>query len=139
MRNRLPAGGWSVGGRFEPDPSPGQGKVRFLKGIYEASQAGFSALGRKGKPAEEVAEELCREWLAFESGAGSVDRHLADQILLYLALAHGDSRLTTERITSHLLTNIAIIEQFLPARFSLSRDTGSITVTGMAHSPLATP
>lgn len=125
--------------RFDPAASPGQGNVLFLVGSYRHSRAGFSALGRKGKPAEQVADELCRQWLEFEAGSGSIDRYLADQIVLYLALASGDSYLVTERVTRHLTTNIGIIEHFLPVRFRLDEEDGSIAVTGMAHSCAAKP
>lgn len=89
VRSCLGGEGYAIERLFEPAPSPGQGNVLFLKGEYEKSVAGFSALGKKGKPAERVAEDLCRQFLDFENSNGSVDCHLADQILLYLALARG--------------------------------------------------
>ncbi|HSH13160.1 MAG TPA: RNA 3'-terminal phosphate cyclase, partial [Desulfurivibrionaceae bacterium] len=117
---------------FVPVPSPGQGNVLFLKGEYEESLAGFSALGKRGKPAEQVAEELCRDWLNFESSGSALDKHLADQLLLYLALAGGESFFTTEEITSHLETNLALIESFLPVRFKVDHSARAISVAGAA-------
>jgi RNA 3'-terminal phosphate cyclase (ATP) len=52
---------------------------------------------------------------AFERTGAAVDRHLADQLLLPLALAAGPSRFTTDAVTEHLRTNAAVIQQFLPA------------------------
>ena len=52
---------------------------------------------------------------AFERSDTAVDHHLADQLLLPLALAGGRSRFSTDTITEHLLTNAAVIRQFLPA------------------------
>ena len=63
----------------------------FLKAVYENTAAGFSALGKRGKPAEEVAAETCRAFKGFNRTEATVDSHLADQLILYLALAHGDS------------------------------------------------
>lgn len=101
--------------REEHAPSRGQGSFVFLKGPH----AGFSALGAKGKPAEHVACEAAQALTTFLASNTGVDCHLADQIVLYVALASGSSRFTTETVTSHLLTNIWVIEQFLEVKFDL--------------------
>jgi RNA 3'-terminal phosphate cyclase (ATP) len=65
-----------------------------------------------------------------------VDCHLADQIALYAALAKGYSRYTTEAITSHLLTNIWVIEQFLKVKFDIQgrlHEKGAIGVAGIGY------
>ncbi len=133
VRIRLEEAGYAIERRFEPAPSPGQGNVLLLRGEYEEGVAGFSALGKKGRPAEQVAEDLCRQFLDFENGNGSVDKHLADQLLLYMALAKGDSILIAEKVTSHLMTNIEIIEKFLPVHFTVDRAVHSVAVTGTAY------
>ena len=133
VRERLRKSGYEIDERFEPAPSTGQGNVLFLKGSYEESLAGFSVIGKKGKPAEKVAEELCRHWLRFDRGNASVDKHLADQILLYMALAEGHSFVITEKVTSHVLTNIEIIEKFLPVHFKVDPAACSVEVTGAAY------
>jgi RNA 3'-terminal phosphate cyclase (ATP) len=133
VRTCLGDKGYAFSRRFEPSSSPGQGNVLFLKGEYEESLAGFSELGKRDRSAEEVADALCRQWLRFEEGTGSVDKHLADQVLLYMALACGDSLLTTEEVSSHLTTNIEIIQQFLPVRFRIDPKNGSVKVSGAAH------
>jgi RNA 3'-terminal phosphate cyclase (ATP) len=74
--------------------------------------AGFSALGARGKPAEQVADEVAAAYLAFRDSHAALDPYLADQILPYLALAKGPSAVTTAAITSHMLTNAWVIEQF---------------------------
>lgn len=122
--------------RLEAAPSPGQGNILFLKGEYDCSLAGVSALGKKGKPAEQVAQELCERWLAFESSEGAVDKHLADQILPYMALASGESTVIVEDVTDHLTTNIQIIERFLPVHFTLDPATRTIQVRGIAYAAL---
>lgn len=138
VRGRLRKNGFEIKRRFAAVSSPGQGNVLFLKGAFEESLAGFSALGKKGKQAEQVAEELCQDWLHFAHGNGSVEAHLADQILLYMALAEGHSFLITEKVTGHLLTNIEIIKQFLPVHFELDPETCSVGVKGIAYTPPAT-
>jgi len=81
--------------------------------------AGFSALGARGKPAEKVADEAAEDYLRFRKRQAAIDRHLADQILLYLPWADGPSTVITEEITLHLLTNLWVIEQFLGPLFQV--------------------
>ena len=103
-------------------PAGGQdpGSLVFLWG----PQAGFSALGARGKPAEQVADEAAEAYLAYRASGAACDRHLADQILIYLALAEGPSSFTTEAVTSHLLTNVWVIEQFLGPTFQVKGSLG---------------
>jgi RNA 3'-phosphate cyclase len=89
-----------------------------------APGAGFSALGARGKPAERVADEVADAYLNYEARGAALDRHLADQILLYLALARGASRFTTEAVTRHLFTNIWVIEQFYGPLFQVAGALG---------------
>ncbi|MFL5243695.1 MAG: RNA 3'-terminal phosphate cyclase [Gemmataceae bacterium] len=74
----------------------------------------FFGLGARGKPAERVADEAVDQLLAYlEASQAGVDGHSADQIVLPLALADGSSSFQVAEVTSHLLTNIAVISQFL--------------------------
>ena len=105
-------------------PSPGRGTVVFLVAEYEHAVAGFSSPGRRGKPAEKVAEEACREFIAHHQSGACLDKHLADQLILPLALAPGPSAFTTCEITQHLLTNVWVVEQFLDIVFEIEGEEG---------------
>jgi len=98
-------------------------------------KAGFSGLGKRGKPAEAVTEEVCRAFRDFDKTTATMDTHLADQLILYLSLAHGDSYFTTEKVTRHLTTNIDIIRRFLPVSIDLDSATGKTHVTGVGLNP----
>jgi RNA 3'-terminal phosphate cyclase (ATP) len=102
----------------ERGPGPGAGLVLWT------AQAGFSHLGRKGLPADKVAEAAVAELGAFIDNRGAVDRHLADQLLLPMALAHGESSLTTGNCTAHLFTNAAVLAQWLEAPIQISGAEG---------------
>jgi RNA 3'-terminal phosphate cyclase (ATP) len=84
----------------------------FLAAEYQHARAGFSALGVRGKPAEQVAEDVAQALLRHHASGAAVDRHLADQLLLPLSFASGPSRLTVEQVTRHLETNAWVIRQF---------------------------
>lgn len=80
---------------IEEYDSVGKGTVVFI--IYDggSAKAGFSSLGERGKPAETVAREACKEFaLWWESGA-AIDKHLADQLIVPMALAGGESAFST--------------------------------------------
>ncbi len=96
------------------------GSFVFLWGPH----AGFSALGAKGKPAEKVADEVADDYLRFRRRGAALDRHLADQIVLYLPWAQGPSTILTEEITLHLLTNLWVIERFLGPTFEVEGTLG---------------
>jgi RNA 3'-terminal phosphate cyclase (ATP) len=117
--------------------SPGKGTFCFILAEFEYVRAGFSALGAIGKPAEQVADEAVEDFLRFFRGQGSLDPHLADQVVLCMALAEGESTVTVSEVTDHLKTNIWVIEQFLSVKFNLKEDPThnihNLHVTGIQH------
>ncbi|MFQ5988694.1 MAG: RNA 3'-terminal phosphate cyclase [Candidatus Methylomirabilales bacterium] len=100
------------------------GTILFLLVQCEGGRAGFSSLGERGKPAERVADEACDQVFTYLQGFGVADQHLADQLLLAMAIAPGSSSLATTTVTEHLLTNRWIIEQFLPGRVRIEGRAG---------------
>jgi len=84
-----------------------------LMGEFENSRCCYYGLGEIGKRAERVADEACDALFEFLKTDGVIDEHLADQIVLPLALARGTSRFITPKITTHLLTNLEVIKRFL--------------------------
>ncbi len=87
------------------------GTALFMRAVFTRSVAGFSALGKRGKRAESVADEAVLPLLEFLDSPGAVDAHAGDQLLTIAALCPQESRFLTARITDHLLTNAAVIRQ----------------------------
>jgi RNA 3'-terminal phosphate cyclase (ATP) len=100
------------------------GTFVFLQSRTKNCLAGFSSLGERGKKAEKVGEEAAREFLRYYRLPACLDRHLADQIVVYLAAAENGSSFTTSCITGHLLTNLWVIERFLGTRYSVEGEKG---------------
>ena len=112
-------------------PSGGTGSFFFLVAESERAFAGFSSLGARGKPAEQVAREAVDSLKEYIESTACIDSHLADQLLLFMALAKGRSSFTAHPITDHLLTNLWVIRQFLNLKISFSGevgDTGSVDI-----------
>ncbi len=83
---------------------------------YENTVLGSSSLGEKGKRAEIVGEEAAKKLLEEIKSNATVDIHLADQLIPFVALACGSSVYTVRETTNHLKTNIAIVEKILGKR-----------------------
>jgi len=81
----------------------------FLAAEYARVRAGFSALGAPGKPSERVADAAVEALLRHRAGAAAVDLHLADQLVVPMALAAGTSDYTVEEVTRHLTTNAHVV------------------------------
>jgi RNA 3'-terminal phosphate cyclase (ATP) len=114
---RLAATGVTARIAIEEDTTAhGPGTVLFLA---VPGRAGFTSLGRRGLPAERVADVAVDEMLAWLGAGASVDDHLADQLLAFLALADGASAFTCPTLTSHLRTVAWVVERFLPVRIEL--------------------
>ena len=115
-------------------PTPGQGTFIFLKAVSDNCIAGFSSLGERGKKAELVGEEAAKKFLDYYSTSACLDHHLADQIVLYLSIAQGESSFTTSEISGHLLTNLWVIEKFLGTRYRVEGEMGKpgkVTIKSM--------
>ncbi|WP_255148955.1 RNA 3'-terminal phosphate cyclase [Halorarius halobius] len=107
----LEADGWDVVERrvtTADADSPGAAVVARLD--YDGGVAGVSGLGEKGVPAEEVAEAAVEAAAAFEAGSGAVDAHLADQLVVPVALAGG--RVAIPTVTRHVETNVDLVRAF---------------------------
>lgn len=104
------------------------GSVTLIRAQFEFTLAGFTALGERGRPPEEVGREAAEAMARFMESGGALDEHLADQLLLPAALlaagklgpaTPGTTRFTTSRLTGHLRTHARVAERFLPVRILL--------------------
>lgn len=98
----------------------GPGNALLLTFEYEHVSEMFCAFGEKGVPAETVAKTAIGEAQRYLASGAALGEHLADQVMLPMALAGGGSY-TAESISLHAQTNAAVIEKFLPVRFSFEK------------------
>ena len=111
-------------------PPWAKGTMILLLAEFQNSQACYFSLGKKGKPAERVADEAIDSLEAFLSSKGVIDEYLADQILLPLVFAAGKSVFRTSKVTQHLLTNAQIIKIITNAEIIID---GEIGKTGLVQ------
>ncbi len=106
------------------DPK-GPGNALVLEIEAEHVTAVFTGFGERGRPAEDVAREAvatAKAWLAAEV---PVDEHLADQLLLPMALA-GRGSFRTTKPSLHSTTNVAIIQRFLPVSIRFEQENNLV-------------
>ena len=106
--------GWETGCLHveEVSESPGPGNVLLLEIESEHVTEVFSAFGERGVQAERVAETAVAEARRYLDAGVPVGEHLADQLLLPMALAGGGT-FKTLALSSHARTNIAVLKLFL--------------------------
>lgn len=105
-------------------PSKRKGTMILLKAVLEKSQACYVGLGERGKPAEKVADEAADALLAFMATDGAIDEYLADQLLVPLTFAPGNSEIRTSKVTQHLITNVKVIQAFTSTKIKIHGEMG---------------
>ena len=83
----------------------------------------FTGIGQRGVRAESVAESAVEEARQYLETDAPVGEHLADQLLIPLALAGGGSY-RTSALSLHTTTNIEIIKKFLDVDIKVSPESG---------------
>ena len=73
---------------------------------------GADRAGTLGRSSEAIGTFVARTFLEDLQSGATVDRHVADQLVPFAALARGTSRYLAPRETEHLVTNLWLIEQF---------------------------
>lgn len=91
---------------------------------------GSSALGERGIRAERLGEECAADLAETLASGATVDDHMMDQVLPYMAVAEGRSVVVAEALTGHASTNMEVIQRFLGDVFSTDKtEDGLFRVT----------
>ena len=103
--------------------SAGPGNV--LLAVVEAEHVTevFSGFGERGVRAEEVAARVAREVRAWLDAGVPVGVHLADQLVLPMALGAGGSCRTVSP-TAHLRTHVELLRRFLGRAIDVREEDG---------------
>ncbi|XP_041646700.1 RNA 3'-terminal phosphate cyclase [Cheilinus undulatus] len=80
-----------------------------------------SALGKKGVYADKVGIEAAEMLLRNIRHNGCVDEFLQDQLIIFMALAKGRSRIRIGAVTLHTQTAIHVAEQLTQAKFTITK------------------
>jgi RNA 3'-phosphate cyclase len=82
---------------------------------------GADAIGELKKTSEAVGREAAEKLYTELSATPTVDAHLADMLIPYMALAEGTSIFLTRTISDHLEANIWFTEKILGVQFNVKK------------------
>ena len=82
---------------------------------------GADAIGELKKTSEKVGEEASEKLWEEISAKPTVDVHLSDLLIPYMALARGKSSYLTRMVSEHLETNIWLAEEILQVKFKVEK------------------
>jgi RNA 3'-phosphate cyclase len=82
---------------------------------------GADAIGELGKPSEAVGREAAENLLKEVESKATVDVHLADMLVPYVAFAEEESVYVTRVVTEHLDTNMWLTQKLLGVEFKVAK------------------
>ncbi|GIL91440.1 hypothetical protein Vretimale_10586 [Volvox reticuliferus] len=116
-----------------PDRSVGDGcGVLVFADTDTGCRLGASAKGERGVPAEVIGERAAVELAEALTSGTCVDQWMQDQLIVWMALGSGTSRIRCTAPTLHTRTAMVVAEQLLPGvKFRLHRPSrGHKTAAG---------
>lgn len=102
-------------------PSPGPGNIVLLEIECANLTEVFTGFGERNVRAEVVADRVVTETRRYLAAGVAVGEHLADQLLVPMALTKGGT-FTTLPLSRHSRTNVDTIAKFLPTRLQVSSE-----------------
>jgi len=130
---------------IEVTDSDGPGNCVMLRLCNGGRTTLFTAFGMRGKPSQDVVGEVVKLAGDFLASGAAVDRFLADQLLIYMAMnSHfvKDNKMgartksgcyTTNELSSHLQTNMEVIKKFLPVDFVVEEQKKVYKISCQPH------
>jgi len=94
---------------------------------------GADRAGKPGRPSEDIGRYVARSLIEDMASGATVDRYLADQLILYAALADGVSQYRIPRLTEHVETNLWLVESVLGAKTEI--DNNLVKIQGIGYHP----
>jgi len=107
---------------------PGAALAAFADRAHDA-RLGADRSGAPRRSAEEIGQSVARALLEDIDSGATVDRHASDQLIIFAALAEGESRFRVPMITDHILSGAWLVREFLGAEVRL--DGNNIRVGGV--------
>jgi len=80
------------------------------------NRIGSDRAGKPDRSSESIGRYVAQSFMKDIGTRATVDRYVADQLIIYAGLSEGVTRYSVPRITEHVETNLWLIEEFLGAR-----------------------
>lgn len=124
---------------IEEVESPGAGNVLVATVRCEHVTEVFVGFGERGVRAEDVARKVAREAQSWLDAGVPVFEHLADQLVLPMALSSGACAFRTVAPTTHLTTQLETIRLFLERDFTLTDEGRGVHRVATARPTRSSP
>jgi len=96
---------------------------------------GADQAGAPGRRSESIAQFVVSSLLEDLATQATTDRHLADQLILFAALAKGTTRYLIPRMTDHVRSNLWLVEEILGVKTELKGNILTIEGIGFQRAP----
>jgi len=96
---------------------------------------GADQAGARGRSSESIGETVAASLIEDLDSGAATDRHLADQLILFAALAAGRSRYRIPEVTDHIRSNLWLVEELLGASSKLEGNLLTVDGTGLQAPP----
>ncbi len=94
---------------------------------------GSDRAGMAGRSSESIGRHVAQQLIQDLRSGAAVDRYVADQLVIYAALADGNTRYATPGFTEHVETNLWLIAEFLGVRVKASGNVVDIMGIGLGE------
>lgn len=115
------------------DTAPQAGAALALFAEGATVLVGADRAGALRRSAESIGRFVAHALLEDLHSEATVDRHLADQLIIFAALAHGTSELRIPQVTDHVHTNLWLVETIVGAKTHL--DGRHLRIQGVGYEP----
>jgi RNA 3'-terminal phosphate cyclase (ATP) len=102
-------------------PSAGVGVDVWCKFSSGAILGTGTVLGERGVPSETIGKRAARKLEQLLESDATMDEYASDQLVPLLCLAEGASKFKLDTISSHLQTNLNIIQYFFPREYRITQ------------------
>ena len=97
------------------------------------SLLGADQAGKRGRRSERIAEFVVDSLMEDLRSGATTDRHLADQLILFAALARGRTEYLVPKVSDHVLSNLWLVNKILGARTKIEGNL--VRIEGIGFSP----
>jgi len=94
---------------------------------------GADMAGARGRSSERIGKSVARDLLKDLDTGAAVDRHLADQLIIFAALADGTTEYSIPEVTEHVETNLWLVHKILGAKAGVQGNI--VKVHGIGYKP----
>ena len=109
-------------------PAIGKGTGIVLWAVTDQGVLGADSIGEIGKRAEAVGGEAARKLVNELKARAAVDEHALDNLVIYMSLARGTSRIYARGLTSHAETALKLCKMIAGADYRVEETDGGVIV-----------